>query len=78
MIELHLNTLNDVTLSLGDRVYLVGSRFAVTERFVKRGVRERMVTVVMDGIHNNGGWLIHEPMDEIIEMIKEQTLEYVG
>jgi hypothetical protein len=37
-----------------------------------------MVTVVMDGIHNNGGWLIDEPMNVVIEMIKEQTLEYVG
>ena len=30
------------------------------------------LTVINDGIHNNGGWTVREPIDTVLDMIEEQ------
>ena len=30
------------------------------------------LTVINDGIHNNGGWRVREPIDTVLDMIEEQ------
>lgn len=30
------------------------------------------VTVIKDGLHNNGGWEVREPIDTVLDMIEEQ------
>ena len=71
MVKLKLNTVDDSTLEVEDYLVLYGSRFAVTQKYIKRGELERYVTVVHDGI-KDGGWMVAQSLNEVIQQIDER------
>jgi hypothetical protein len=53
-------------------MYLKGN-FTVYERLDEHEYRENdLTTVIMDGLHNNGGWHVEESVEEVNRMISEQ------
>ena len=69
MIKLHL------TNKHGGRplhMYLSGN-FTVYHRTDEHRSRaDEITTVIMDGLHNNGGWHVEESIEEVNRMINEQ------
>ena len=69
MIKLHL------TNKHGGRplhMYLAGN-FTVYQRMSEHRSRaNENTTVIMDGLHNNGGWHVEESIEEVNRMINEQ------
>ena len=69
MIKLHL------TNKHGGRplhMYLTGN-FTVYQRMSEHRSRaNENTTVIMDGLHNNGGWHVEESIEEVNRMINEQ------
>ena len=53
-------------------MYLAGN-FTVYQRMSEHRSRaNENTTVIMDGLHNNGGWHVEESIEEVNRMINEQ------
>ena len=69
MIKLHLTNKHGGTPL---HMYLAGN-FTVYQRLDERKYRANdITTVIMDGLHNNGGWHVEESVKEVNRMINEQ------
>ncbi len=69
MIKLHLTNKHG---GLPLHMYLAGN-FTVYHRTDERRSRaDEITTVIMDGLHNNGGWHVEESFEEVNRMINEQ------
>ena len=69
MIKLHLTNKHGGTPL---HMYLTGN-FTVYQRMSEHRSRaNENTTVIMDGLHNNGGWHVEESIEEVNRMINEQ------
>lgn len=69
MIKLHLTNRHGGSPL---HMYLKGN-FTVYERLDEHKYRANdITTVIMDGLHNNGGWHVEESIEEVNRMISEQ------
>ena len=70
MIKLHLTNRHGGTPL---HMYLAGN-FTVYQRIDEHRSSAPIVitTVIMDGLHNNGGWHVEESIEEVNRMINEQ------
>ena len=66
MIKLHLTNRHGGTPL---HMYLTGN-FTMYERYDQGNPNAS--TVIMDGLHNNGGWHVEESVEEVNRMISEQ------
>ena len=60
MITLELTQVDHLTGRDADKIFLVGDRFAVSERTMRWGDTERTVTVVNDGLSRHDGHFVAE------------------
>tara|TARA_B110000259_G_scaffold53670_2_gene63222 strand:+ start:362 stop:577 length:216 start_codon:yes stop_codon:yes gene_type:complete len=69
MIKLHL------TNKHGGRplhMYLAGNFTVYSIPDARESRADKITTVIMDGLHNNGGWHVEESIEEVNRMINEQ------
>lgn len=67
MIELKL------TLQRGQPIHLfLSSTFAVVPKKYTWEGEERVGSIISDGVHNNGGWVVREQMPAVLSQIKQQ------
>ena len=71
-IRLELTQVAPMTGRDGDKIFLVGDRFAVSTRTIRRGEIERTVTVVNDGLCRHDGYFVSESYDCVVQMVIEQ------
>lgn len=57
------------TLRKEGAVFMTGVNFSAYELMVKVGNQQRKVTVVLDGLFNNNGCWVDEPLEEVIDII---------
>ena len=57
-------------------MYLTGNFTVYTRKdehsYKLEGDSDEITTVIMDGLHNNGGWHVEESIEEVNRMINEQ------
>ena len=71
-IRLELTLVDHMTGRDGDKIFLVGNRFAVSTRTIRCGEVERTVTVVNDGLCRHDGYFVADSYDCVVQMVIEQ------
>ena len=69
MITLELTQVDHLTGRDADKIFLVGDRFAVSERTIRWGETERTVTVVNDGLNRHDGPFVAESYQDVKDHI---------
>ena len=69
MITLELTQVDHLTGRDADKIFLVGDRFAVSERTIRWGETERTVTVVNDGLNRHDGQFVAESYQDVKDHI---------
>ena len=75
MITLELTQVDHLTGRDADKIFLVGDRFAVSERTIRWGETERTVTVVNDGLNRHDGHFVAESLSARLPFV---SLYYRG
>lgn len=67
MIELKLTT------PYGGTVYLfLNSNFAIRSTEYRRDGESHIGSLIVDGTHNNGGWVVREQVPAVLSQIRQQ------
>ena len=74
MITLELTLVDHMTGRDEGRIFLVGGRFAVTNRTIRVGGTERDVTVVNDGLCRHDGHFVSESYEDVRDMISNKII----
>jgi hypothetical protein len=53
-------------------MYLAGNFTVYSIQDARESRADKITTVIMDGLHNNGGWHVEESIEEVNRMINEQ------
>ena len=69
MITLELTQVDHLTGRDADKIFLVGDRFAVSERKIRWGKTERSVTVGNDGLDRHDGHFVAESYQDVKDHI---------
>ena len=75
MITLELTQVDHLTGRDADKIFLVGDRFAVSERTIRWGETERTVTVVNDGLDRHDGHFVAESYERVRDHIKHERTQ---
>lgn len=67
MIELKLTT------TYGETVHLfLNSNFAIRSMEYMRNGESHVGSLIVDGVHNNGGWVVREQVAAVLSQIRQQ------
>ena len=69
MSTLELTQVDHLTGRDAEKIFLVGDRFAVSERTIRWGETERTVTVVNDGLNRHDGHFVAESYQDVKDHI---------
>ncbi len=74
MITLELTEVYHLSGEDLDKIFLVGDRFFVTTRTIRRGEIEREVTVINDGLCRHDGYFVAESYEDVRDMIQNKLI----
>ena len=74
MITLELTEVYHLSGEDLDKIFLVGDRFSVTTRTIRRGEVEREVTVINDGLCRHDGYFVAESYEDVKDMIANKLI----
>jgi hypothetical protein len=75
MITLEFTLVDHMTgQDIPEPIFLVGDRFAVSVRNIKRGDTEREVTVINDGMCHHDGYFVAESYAHVKDVIRNKMI----